>query len=159
MSTCALSNPQNYQSTTLYTVDRFVTVNGGGVTKWIETDNASTGGTVINSISPSSCSTPNPTPQPTSQPTPAPIPPGLSYSGQGPNATYQTDNCATVLGGTNLTFYIEHAGFPSPTAGDTMRTSGGALVTDGWYIITDGFSNFRIEITGGSGIIASVTTC
>ena len=52
---CSLSNPQNYQSTSNYEVGRFVTINGGGVAKWIERDNTSTGGTVINSISPASC--------------------------------------------------------------------------------------------------------
>jgi hypothetical protein len=50
--------------------------------------------------------------------------------------------------------------FLSPSTGDTMRTSGGALVTDGWYIVTDGFgNNFRIEVTGGNGVIDSATTC
>ena len=40
-----------------------------------------------------------------------------------------------------------------------MRTQVGALVTDGWYIVTDGFNNYRIEITGGSGVVNTAPTC
>ena len=71
---CEQTNPVNYQSSVLYNVNRYVTINGGGVVKWIEMDNAFTGGSIINSLSPASCngSTSTPTLTPTSTPTPTP---------------------------------------------------------------------------------------
>lgn len=94
---CSPTTATHYQSSTFYSVNRYVTVNGGGTVKWLETDNASSGGTLLNSVSPASCTgpTPTPTPTPTNTPTPTPTPDPYSYYLA---TTYNCTDCGTVVG-------------------------------------------------------------
>jgi hypothetical protein len=157
VNVCTPINPVAYQSTSSYSVNVYVTVNGSSTLKYIETNNSSTPGTVINSIAPASCAVPTTTTSTTATPTTTTtttVPSSLTEFAIS-DTSYGSDTAA--CGDTPPYAQAWSTGSTSPPVfGDTIYGDAGGtvLLNSGYYLVPDSFpAPAWIRLGGSSQVI------